>query len=126
MGKQPEAAQPEGEDELVKHAFDASRHEELARAVEQLSPEEAQFFLTKLEAALKKRKIQLMGYLVAMFAWLVGMLFALAYYGMAKGFVGWVFLAPFGVVGLILFVFGKWANKVGGKARPKPHVEAKP
>ena len=81
------------EDPLVAKAFDADKHIELAQAIEQLDPEEAAFFLAKLERAITKRKIQISGYLAAMVVWLVGMMFALVYYGMASGFVGWVFLA---------------------------------
>jgi len=83
------------DDPLVAKAFDANKHEELARAVEQL-----------------------LGYLVAMVAWLIGMVLALAYFGMTDGFVGWVFLVPFAVVGVILYLFGRWANKAGS-APPK-------
>ncbi|HUJ57717.1 MAG TPA: hypothetical protein VLX92_04480 [Kofleriaceae bacterium] len=101
------------EDPLVAKAFQADQHENLARAIEQLTPEEAAFFLEKLERAIRKRKIQITGYLVAMLVWVAGMIFALAYYGLAKGFVGWVFLAPFGAVGLVLWAFGKWANRTG-------------
>lgn len=107
------------EDPLVAKAFDANQHDELARAVEQLSPEEAKFFLLKLEAALRKRKLTLLGYLVAMVVWLVGMVLALAYFGIAEGFVGWAFLVPFGAVGVILYIFGRWANKVG-RGPPPP------
>ncbi|HEU0029336.1 MAG TPA: hypothetical protein VFQ53_01800 [Kofleriaceae bacterium] len=115
------------EDPLVAQAFDAAKHEDLARAIEQLSPEEATFFLTKLEAALKKRKIQLTGYLVALVVWLITTVFALAYYGVAEGFVGWVFLVPFGLVGLILYLFGKWAQRVGASTKlPAAKIEAKP
>ena len=98
---------------MVEKAFDADKHAELAKAVEQLSSEEAAFFLEKLERAIKKRKIQITGYLVAMLVWAVGMFFALAYFGIASGFVGWVFLVPFALVGVILYAFGKWANAVG-------------
>ncbi|MEO8700637.1 MAG: hypothetical protein ABI867_11365 [Kofleriaceae bacterium] len=113
------------EDPLVAQAFDASQHEALAEAIEQLNPEEAAYFLGKLEAALKKRKLQLTGYIVAMIAWLIGMVFALAYFGIADGFVGWVFLLPFALVGLILYLFGRWSEKVGAaatlvKPEPKP------
>jgi hypothetical protein len=31
--------------------------------------------------------------------------------------VGWAFLLPFALVGLILFAFGKWSEAVG-KAKP--------
>ena len=116
MGKPPE-------DPLIARAFGAGDQDELAKAIAELNPQEAEFFLLKLEAALRKRKIMLSGYIMAMVAWLVGMVLALAYFGIASGFVGWVFLVPFAIVGVILYVFGKWANKVGaGKqvAAPKP------
>jgi hypothetical protein len=108
------------EDPLVAEAFDADKHAALARAVEQLSPDEANVFLLRLEAAIRKRKIQLLGYLVAMLSWLIAMLMALMYYGMASGFTGWVFLVPFALVGVILYVFGMWANKVGSAAPTLP------
>ena len=108
----------------VEHAFDADKHAELARAVEKLSPEEAAFFLWKLELSIKKRKVQLTGYLVAMLVWLVGMLFALVYYGMSEaGFVGWVFLVPFALVGGVLMLFGKWADRITA-TEPPPEFAA--
>jgi hypothetical protein len=109
---------PPAEDPLVAKAFDADKHDELARAVEKLDPAQAAYFLWKLERALKKRKLQLLGYLVAMFVWLIGMVGALVYYGAATGFVGWVFLAPFALVGVVLWVFGLWANKIGAAQPP--------
>jgi hypothetical protein len=112
------------EDPLVAQAFDPKKHEDLARAIEKLSPDQAAFFLHKLEMAIRKRKIQITGYLVAMGVWLVGMMFALAYFGMHDGFVGWVFLAPFGFVGLVLYVFGKWAEAVS--KTPVPEATTKP
>ena len=93
-------------------------NDDLAKAVAQLTPDEALFFLAKLEAVMNKRKLQLTGYLVAFLAWLVGMLLGLVYYGTHDGFVGWVFLAPFGVVGAILWTFGKWSEKVGKRVEP--------
>jgi len=98
---------------MVAQAFDVSKHEELARHIEQLSPDAAAFFVAKLEAALRKRKLQLLGYLIALVVWLVGTVFALAYYGVSDGFTGWVFLVPFALVGAILYAFGRWADKVG-------------
>ena len=112
------------EDPLVAQAFDAKKHEDLARAIENLSSEEAAFFLHKLEMAIRKRKIQITGYLVAMVVWLVGMMLALAYTGMHDGFVGWVFIAPFGLVGLVLYGFGKWANAVSQRPPPLPRAAA--
>ena len=92
--------------------------DELAKAVAKLSPEEALFFLAKLEAVMNKRKLQLTGYLVALVAWMVGMFFAIVYYGSHDGFVGWVFLMPFTFAGVILFAFGKWSEKVGKDVDP--------
>jgi hypothetical protein len=110
------------EDPLVAKAFDRKQsHEELARAIAQLGPEEAAFFLHKLEMALRKRKIQLGGYLVAMVAWLAGMTLALIYFGMHDSAV-WAFIVPFGIVGVILYGFGTWAERVG--RRPPPGAPA--
>jgi hypothetical protein len=101
----------------VEDAFDQAKHDDLAAAVARLSPEEAAFFLRRLEAAVTKRKIQLTGYLVAMVVCLAGMLGALVYYGSVDGFVGWVFLVPFGLVGAVLWGFGRWAEVVAQKIR---------
>ncbi len=111
----------------VEHGFDPEKpatSDELEKAIKQLNPDEAAFFLTRLEVSLKKRKVQLTGYIVAMAVWLVAMLFALAYYGIATGFVGWVFLAPFGLVGLIIYAFGKWADRIGA-SNPPPDAPSK-
>lgn len=107
------------EDPLVAKLFDGKKqHDDIARAIEQLSPEEAEFFLHKLEAAFRKRKIQLSGYLVAMVAWLAGMTMALIYFGMHDVSSAWAFLLPFAIVGVILYAFGIWADRVGRAAIP--------
>jgi hypothetical protein len=114
------------EDPLVTKAFDRKQsHEELARAIAQLAPDEAAFFLHKLEMALRKRKIQLGGYLVAMIAWLAGMTLALIYYGM-DGSAAWAFIVPFGIVGVILYGFGAWAERVGRRPPPGARPGAGP
>ena len=100
------------EDPLVAKAFDANKHEELARAIEKLSSEDAAYFLHKLEHAIRKRKIQLTGYLVAMAVWLVTMVLSLLYVGTQDGFTLWIFAIPFGCVGAILYGFGRWAERV--------------
>jgi len=108
------------EDPLVAAAFDKDKHADLASMVAQLSPDEAQFFLGKLERALRRRRIQLFGYLVAMLLWASSMLVALAAYGLMTGVLPYMlFLVPFLLVGLVLFGFGKWADRVGGKSAPR-------
>ena len=92
--------------------------DDLASAVSKLTPDEALFFLAKLEAVMNKRKLQLTGYLVALVGWLILTFLALAYFGTHDGFVGWVFLVPFAFVGVILWAFGKWATKVGNDVEP--------
>jgi hypothetical protein len=102
------------EDPLVSQAFDASKHEDLARAIENLTSEEAQFFLHKLENAIRKRKIQLTGYLIALAVWLLTMIAAMFYcFFIVDGFVLWVFLIPFASVGAILYGFGRWSERAG-------------
>ena len=51
-----------------------------------------------------------------MLVWAVGMVTAFAVYGLGT-LGGWVFLLPFFVVGVILYGFGAWAERVGGKIR---------
>lgn len=115
-------AKPEGPS--AEDAFDRAKHDQLAQAIAQLSPEEAAFFLARLEAAVTKRKIQLTGYLVAMVVWLAGMVGALVYFGVSDGFVGWVFLVPFALVGAVLWGFGRWSERaaaaiqISGPAAP--------
>ena len=111
------AQETKREDVLAEDVFDPRKHDDLAKAVAQLSPDEAAFFLRKLEAVITKRKIHLTGYLVAMVVWLASMLGALAYYGTHDGFVGWIFLVPFALVGAILWGFGRWAERVAESIR---------
>jgi hypothetical protein len=110
------------EDPLVAKAFDRTQsHDELAQAIAKLSPDEAAFFLHRLEMAMRKRKIQLTGYLVALLAWLAGMVLALVlfYFGGMSGWsAAWVFIVPLGIVGAILYGFGTWAERVA--RRPPP------
>jgi hypothetical protein len=108
------------EDPLVAQAFDPKKHEDLARAIERLSSDEAAYFLHKLESAIKKRRIQITGYLIAMGAWLLSMMGALIYFGTHEGFVIWVFVVPFALVGAILYGVGRWSNRVGNAAGPVP------
>jgi hypothetical protein len=105
-------------------AFDADKQDAIAQAVSQLTSDEAALFLFQLEMKLRKRKLMLVGYLVAMALWLAAMLLALVIYGTSNGFVGWVFLLPFGLVGVTLYAFGRWAEKVGKTPPPADLVEA--
>lgn len=113
-------AKQAAEDPLVAKAFDVEHQAEVEAAIGNLDKHEAQFFLDKLQRAIRKRKLMITGYLVAMVVWIVLMIFALAIFGMSTGFVGYVFLAPFAGVGLVLYIFGKWADRIGGDPSPPP------
>jgi hypothetical protein len=99
---------------LANDALDPRKEDDVAKAISQLTPDEAAHFVEILERAIRRRRIQLIGYLTALVVLLVGMFFALAYYGAAEegSFVGWVFFLPFIAVGVIFFLFGRWANRV--------------
>jgi len=105
-------------------AFDPSKQDAVEEALKNMSREEAALFVFLLKSKYQKRKIQLTGYLVGIGLWLVGMLFALIVYGTASGFVGWVFLVPFALLGMTMFAFGKWAEQVGKRVPPQDLVDA--
>src|SRR5258705_14018494 len=111
-------------DDMVEQAFDPERQDVLAEAIEKLSPEEAQYFLDKLERAVRKRKIQLTGYLAAIIMWLIGMVTALYVYGSSPegAFVGRVFIVPFGAVAIVLIAFGRWSERAGKADLPHAAV----
>ena len=108
------AENPKAED-LARDAatLDPKKLADVEKAIAQLSPEEAEHFITLIERALKRRRIQFAGYMVALVALVVSMTAALFYAGAApRGtFVGWVFFVPFLLVGAIFYGFGKWAAK---------------
>jgi hypothetical protein len=85
----------------------------MAASLKNLSPEQAAQVLAVLEKALKRRKIQLWGYLVAGIVLIIGMLAALYVYGATDEgtFVGWVFFVPVGLVGIVLYGFGAWSER---------------
>ena len=107
---------------VAEAAFDKGSQVDLAKLLLELPPEQAAYYLAKLEAAYKKRRLQLSGYLIAIVSWLVAMLMALAYYGSNDGFTGWVFLIPFLIVGLVIWGFGRWAEVVGKSVGPPPEA----
>lgn len=92
----------------------------MREAVSHLSAEEAAALLDKLSASLQRRKFQLIGYLVAAIAGFLGFLAAMIVYATHEPgtFVGWVFLIPFGGIGLSLFIFGRLADRVGKRGLP--------
>jgi hypothetical protein len=105
-------------------AFDVNKQAAIEEAMKNMSREEAALFVFLLKSKYQKRKVQLTGYLVGLVLWFAAMLGALVVYGTTSGFIGWVFLVPFGLLGVTLFAFGKWAEKIGKRAPPQDLVEA--
>jgi hypothetical protein len=101
-------------DVLAERALDPKNEDDVARAISQLTPEQAEHFVGILERAIRRRRIQLIGYLIALVVLLVGEFGALLYYGTAPEgtFVGWVFFLPFLAVGLVLYLFGRWSSSI--------------
>ncbi len=99
---------------LAADALDPKKEDAVADAISKLTPEEAQHFVGLLEKAIRRRRIQLIGYLLGLVVLLVGMFLSLLYVGSSPDgtFVGWVFLLPILAVGLIFYGFGRWANRL--------------
>ncbi len=98
---------------LAARAMDPKQLAEVEAAIQQLTPDEAAHFLGLITRAIKRRKIQLVGYLFALVVLLGGQVGALVYFGMSSGgsSVGWVFLVPFLLVGVVFWLFGRWARQ---------------
>lgn len=99
---------------LAEQALDPKKLDDVEKAIANLTPDEAQHFVGLLERAIKRRRIQLIGYAAALVVLLAGQVGALAYYGTTEPgqFVGWIFFIPFLLVGIVFYVFGAWANRV--------------
>jgi hypothetical protein len=102
---------------IADAARDPERHARLAAAIEQLTPEEAIKVLDVLEREMKMRSLQLYGYILSGIVLIIGMLGVLVYWGsVPEGTpIAWTIPMPFLLVGIILFVFGRWANRAGGR-----------
>jgi len=87
---------------------------ELEDKLKDLSPEQIKVFILALDAAMRKRRIQLVGTLTALLCVVIGLSFAIiVWMNHEPGtFIGWVFFVPFFLAGGTLWVFGKIANRI--------------
>ena len=87
---------------------------QIADAIAKLSPADAQHFIGVIDASMRRRRLQLWGYLLSMVLWTIGMFAALWAYGAAADgtFIIWVFLVPFGLLGGTLWFFGWLGDKL--------------
>jgi hypothetical protein len=117
------ADSPAGEKpgDLAQRLEDPAFRAQIEEAIQNMPPEKAAQLVAMLEESLRRRKIELFGYLGAAVVLLLGMVGALWYYGSTESgeFVGWVFLLPLGLAGAIMWGVGRWAQR-GRKARARP------
>jgi len=90
-------------------------HKSIEQRIAELPPEEAALFNKILEITMKRRRMMLAGYILALLAVLFGMVWALYMYGSREPgtFVGWVFLVPPALAAVIIILFGRWASNIG-------------
>jgi hypothetical protein len=79
-----------------------------------LSEDQIERLVRAIEKVERKRKIMLLGYMVALLCLVLGQLVAFFIYSAAPPgtFVGWVFFVPFTLVGLVLWAVGRWARSI--------------
>lgn len=89
--------------------------ETLEEALGQLTPEQTEMFMRALTHTMRKRRLMLVGNLLALLIMLFGLLWAFYMFGSREpgAFTGWVFLVPFALAGASLTLFGKLAKRAG-------------
>ena len=75
-------------------------------------------FIAILEKTMRKRRLMLIGNLLALLIMIIGTLAAFVVYANRDEgqFMAWVFLLPFGIGGAVLNIFGRMATKAGHQA----------
>lgn len=88
--------------------------EELDKELSDLSPEEAEMFVSALTLAMKKRRLMLVGNLASILIIIFGMLGAFYVYGgqQAGTMALWVFLVPFALAGGSMILFARLAKRL--------------
>lgn len=106
--------------ELSERLADPKFQADIEKAVRDLPPERAAELVAMLEASIKRRKLELWGYIGAAAIVLFGMVGMLLIMGSAGegSFVAWLFLVPLALAGLLMTWVGKRAKAAGklGKA----------
>lgn len=113
-------AKPKPQD-LAERLADPAFRAQIQEAVAAMPPEKAAELVTMLEQSLRRRKIELVGYLAAVAVLVIGMVVALVLYGGssdASSLVGWVFLLPLALAGLVMMAVGRLARGVSRKVAP--------
>jgi hypothetical protein len=106
--------------DLAVRLKDPAFQRDIEQAVRELPPEKAAELVAMLEASMRRRKLELYGYLAAAAIVLFGMVGALVVMGSGKGgsLIGWIFLAPLALAGLVMWRVGKRARAHEKRGRP--------
>ena len=114
--------------ELAEQLADPAFRERIEQAIGALPPEKAAELVALLEASIRRRKIELVGYLAAAVVLLLGMVIAIYAYGAAAQgrFVGWVFILPLALAGLVMIAVGRAARRAEEAERRKSSARAAP
>lgn len=113
--------------DLAQRLQDPAFQADIEKAVRELPPERAAELVAMLEASMRRRKLELIGYLAAAAIVVVGMVGALIVMGSGDGgtFLGWVFLLPLALAGLVMWLVGKKA-RAGQPKRASPASARRP
>ena len=105
--------------DLAERLNDPAFRAQIEEGLKNMPPEKAAELVAMLEASLRRRKIELYGYLGAALVLLLGMVIALYVYGASDGqnFMSWVFLVPMGLAGLVMWLVGRWSTAARKKAK---------
>ena len=115
-------AKPVKDKDLAERLADPAFRAQIEEAVASMPPEKAAELVAMLEQSLRRRKIELVGYLAAAVLMLVGMVLSLWFYGASDGdsFMAWIFLVPLALAGLVMWAVGRWSRKHAPPPRARP------
>jgi peptidoglycan/LPS O-acetylase OafA/YrhL len=99
--------------ELAEQLADPAFRERIEQAISALPPEKAAELVALLEASIRRRKIELFGYIASAVVLLLGMVIAVYTYGRggSRPVHRVVFLAPLAAAGVIMIAVARWAAK---------------
>lgn len=105
--------------DLADRLNDPAFRAQIEEGLKNMPPEKAAELVAMLEDSLRRRKLELLGYLGAALVLLVGMIVALYVYGSSdhRDFMSWIFLVPMGLAGLVMWLVGRWSNAARKKAK---------
>jgi hypothetical protein len=123
MTDQPDtdAPPPSRGAELAAEAVETLDAASIEEQIAALPPEEAAMFARILEITLARRRVMLIGYILALVTIVVGTFFALYVIGRygPDVFLLWVLLVPVALTGAVLYGFGRWSKRIGTR-QPLP------